>query len=210
MDCKASVKIGPFSRGGYGRRKLKASDHDFDPETILNLFGIFLPVHYESFYYFTEGNVTADFMADMLEELWPEIRERFDPHTLTINVDNGPENSSSRTQFIKRLVEFAHKHEVGIELAYYPPYHSKYNPIERLWGILENHWNGELLDSIEKTICLAESMTYNGKNPIVRFIKGVYNTGVKLTEKAMRTYEHLIHRLAGLEKWFVSIPFYAD
>jgi transposase len=27
---------------------------------------------------------------------------------------------------------------------YYPPYHSKYNPIERLWGILENYWRGEL------------------------------------------------------------------
>jgi transposase len=25
---------------------------------------------------------------------------------------------------------------------YYPPYHSKYNLIERCWGILENHWNG--------------------------------------------------------------------
>src|SRR5262245_2149031 len=29
-----------------------------------------------------------------------------------------------------------------VRLAYYPPYHSKYNPIERCWGILENHWNG--------------------------------------------------------------------
>ena len=30
---------------------------------------------------------------------------------------------------------------------YYPPYHSKYNPIERCWGVLEVYWNGELLDS---------------------------------------------------------------
>ena len=37
-------------------------------------------------------------------------------------------------------------------LAYYPPYHSKYNPIERLWGILENHWNGEVLDTEEKIL----------------------------------------------------------
>jgi transposase len=28
-----------------------------------------------------------------------------------------------------------------------PPDHSKYNPIERCWGILENHWNGTLLAS---------------------------------------------------------------
>ena len=47
-------------------------------------------------------------------------------------------------------------------MAYYPPYHSKYNPIERCWGILENHWNGSLLDSIGAVVGFAESMTYAG------------------------------------------------
>ncbi|MCK5830676.1 MAG: hypothetical protein KAH20_10265, partial [Methylococcales bacterium] len=37
-------------------------------------------------------------------------------------------------------------------LAYYPPYHSKYNPIERTWGMLENHWNATLLNSLEVTL----------------------------------------------------------
>lgn len=210
MDCKAAIRVGPFSRGGYSRQGTEACDHDFAPDTILKLSGIFLPAHCESFLYFTESNATADFMADMLENIWYELRERFNPHTLTINMDNGSENSSSRTQLIKRLVEFAWKHEVGIELAYYPPYHSKYNPIERLWGILEKHRNGELLDNVEKIIGLAKTMTYRGKNPIVHFIKGVYKTGVKLTKNVMQTYEHMIHRLSGLEKWFVSVPFYED
>lgn len=44
----------------------------------------------------------------------------------------------------------------------------------------------------------------------VYFIKDVYKTGVKLTKKVMQTYENLIHRLPGLEKWFVSVPFYED
>jgi len=35
-----------------------------------------------------------------------------------------------------------------IHLLYYPPYHSKYNPIERCWGILELHWGGgKLVDT---------------------------------------------------------------
>ena len=34
-----------------------------------------------------------------------------------------------------------------IDLAYYPSYHSKYNPIERVWGLLEQHWNGHPLES---------------------------------------------------------------
>ena len=43
---------------------------------------------------------------------------------------------------------------------YYPPYHSKYNPIERCWGVLEVYWNGELLDSEEAVLGFAANMTY--------------------------------------------------
>jgi len=31
------------------------------------------------------------------------------------------------------------------DISGYPPYHSKYNPVERCWGILEKHWNGARL-----------------------------------------------------------------
>ena len=56
---------------------------------------------------------------------------------LVINMDNGPQNSSHRTQFMKRMIKFADKNNLEIMLAFYPPYHSKYNPIERCWGILK-------------------------------------------------------------------------
>jgi len=71
---------------------------------------------------------------------YPSVRR------LLIDLDNGPEVGSSRTQFMKRLVRFADRHHLTVELAYYPPYHSKYNPIERCWGILENHWDGGATD----------------------------------------------------------------
>lgn len=205
IDAKAAIDIGPFSRGGYNRSGVQASDHDFAPETVLKLFGVFLPAHDESFLYFTESNITSDFIFDVLEDLWPEIDRRFSPHTLVINSDNGPDNNSHRTQFIKRAVEFAFEKGITVRLAYYPPYHSKYNPIERVWGVLENHWNGELLDSVEKTMGLARTMKWNGKNPVVKMIKGIYEIGVKLTKKAMASYEDIINRLPGLEKWFVDI-----
>jgi len=207
MDAKATVKVGPFSRGGKSRQGVVGVDHDFAPATVLTPFGIFLPAYAETFLFCTEGKVTADFMVDALERLWPTLKERFNPHTLVINVDCGPENSSRRTQFIKRLVEFVHQHGITIRLAYYPPYHSKYNPIERVWGVLENHWNGELLlDKIEKVLGLARTMTYKGIHPVVQLVKGVYKTGVKLTKKMMRVYENMIERLPGLENWFVDIP----
>ena len=66
-----------------------------------------------------------------------------------IYLDNGPKNSGRRTQFLKRMVEFADWSGLEIRLVYYPPYHSKYNPIERCWSALEKKWNGVLLNGLE-------------------------------------------------------------
>lgn len=83
----------------------------------------------ELFLYFTESKVTSDFIVDVVEDFWSSVRHRFSHiETLVINQDNGPENNSRRTQFMKRIVEFAAKYKLNIRLAYYPPYHSKYNP----------------------------------------------------------------------------------
>ncbi|MFT5116101.1 MAG: transposase, partial [Parasphingorhabdus sp.] len=81
-------------------------------------------------------------------------------HKLVINADNGPECSGRRTQWLNRLVALADDHQIEIQLAYYPPYHSKYNPVERLWGVLENHWRGEIIDSFQKALGLARRMSY--------------------------------------------------
>ena len=134
IDTKATIKIGAFSRGGYNRQGSKAVDHDFEPETTLKLFGIHIPEKDENHLYFTESNVTADFMVDALEDLWRSLENQTELHTIVINADNGPENSSRRTQFVKRIVELAENKSIDVKLAYYPPYHSKYNPIERVWG----------------------------------------------------------------------------
>jgi transposase len=84
-----------------------------------------------------------------------------------INLDNGPENQSHRTQFLNRLVAFAQTSRLTIKLAFYPPYHSKYNAIERCWGILETHWNGDMLDTVETVVQFAQTMTWKGKSPVV-------------------------------------------
>ena len=81
----------------------------------------------------------------------------------------------------------------------------KDNPIERGWGILENHWNGALLDSIEAVIRLATTMTWKGKRPVVELVTTTYQRGVKLTKDAMQMVETKLQRLPGLDKWFVDI-----
>ena len=210
MDAKATIKVGEFSRGGYNRYGLRACDHDFAPDTLLKLFGLFMPAMDKTFLYFTESNITADFMVDALEQLWPMLKEKYKPHTLLLNLDNGPENSSRRSQFMARLVDFAYRNSVSISLAYYPPYHSKYNPIERVWGRLEQHWNGELLDSVGKVLGLAQTMTWKGCTPVVNMITKIYEKGVRLTKEAMKKIEDQISRIKEIEKWAVDIPCYPD
>lgn len=122
-----------------------------------------------------------------------------------INADNGPENSGIRTQWLKRLVEFAALHQVDVQLACYPPYHSKYNPIERVFGVLENYWNGDPLTSVPKALAMAEGMTYKGVHPTATLVEGIYPKGVKLDKKSMKPYEKCLQRLANLGKWFIRI-----
>ena len=153
---------------------------------MLTPFGILQPKTGESHLWFCEGKVTADCMADCLEEMLPKWQAKKAFKELVINADNGPENSGQRTQWLKRLTEISDTQQIKITLAYYPPYHSKYNPVERLWGVLENHWRGEILNSIEKAIGMARSMTYKGIKPTVRRITRIYKTGVTVAKKKCR------------------------
>ncbi len=205
MDAKASVKLGPFSRSGQSRVEVEAADHDFGDKGSLTPFSILLPQHDNLLISFAESKITSDYMWDRIVEQWSEWQSKYCPSTLVINQDNGPENSSRRTQFIKRAVDFANQHRVSIRLAYYPPYHSKYNPVERTHGALEQYWNGMLLTDAQTTIKIAKNMTWKGKHPVVTLVTQIYETGVKLTRKAMAAFEKVINRKPGLEDWFVDI-----
>jgi len=160
IDTKDRVKVGPFSRGGQNSVLTQTVDHDFGNE-FLTPFGILDTTNDHLELFFTESKVTADFMIDALETYWQQQSFKEDGvDTLVIYADNGPENSSRRTQYMKRIIEFSAKQDVKVVLAYYPPYHSKYNPVERAWGVLESHWNGDILDSKETVFKFAQSMTW--------------------------------------------------
>ena len=206
MDAKATVKIGPFARGGKSRVPVQAADHDFQPAATVTPVGLFLPAWDELFVYQVTSKVTSDCLVDRLEQWWEAERARFAHITmLVLNLDNGPENHSHRTQFMSRLVQFVRQYHVSVRLAYYPPYHSKYNAIERCWGILENHWNGALLDSLTAVCQFTTTMTWKGTHPVVEVVTTTYKTGVTLTKDAMEAVEAQITRLPHLGKWFVDI-----
>ena len=208
IDAKAKVNIGDFSRNGKSRdqKAKKAADHDMNPEDKLVPYGILDTVSGLLTFFFCTSVETSDFIVDCIE-IWWDQNKIYYPHLtkLVINLDNGPNSGSSRTQFIRRMVEFAEKSGLQIRLAYYPPYHSKYNPIERCWGVLEEHWNGEILDSIEKAMNWASTMTWKGIKPVVHFCDKIYEKGIRLTKKEMRVFESKMLRSYLLPKWDVII-----
>jgi len=82
--------------------------------------------------------------------MWWKERQQELSHIkhLVVNMDNGPECNGHRSQFLYRMAKFADSTGLTVQLVYYPPYHSKYNGIERFWAGLEKSWNGYLLDSV--------------------------------------------------------------
>jgi Rhodopirellula transposase DDE domain len=206
IDAKAPVLIGPFSRGGKSRQGTQGADHDFKPWGRLTPFGIFLPDQKDLSLFFTASKVTSDFIVDRLAQWWQLNRQQHPKvRRWLLDLDNGPENHSRRTQFIYRLVRLAQAAQVTIMLVYYPPYHSKYNPIERCWGVLEVYWNGELLDSEEAVLGFAATMTYARRHPAVYRVSETYSKGVRRTKEEMRLLEARLRRHPDLPKWAVTI-----
>lgn len=150
---------------------------------------------------------TSDFIVDTLQSWWATLtsQTRQQMKSLQIKVDNGPENSGVRTQFLKRMVDWVDHIGKPVRLLYYPPYHSKYNPIERCWGILEQHWNGTKLIDMPTMLAWAQSMTWKGIHPVVELNPSVYQKGIALTKREMKPIERRLERDPILPKWDILI-----
>jgi DDE family transposase len=92
-----------------------------------------------------------------------------------------------------------------MQLLYYPPYHSKYHPIERCWGILELHWNGTTLVDVETMVEWAKSMTWKGIHPVVELSRKVSQKGIALGKAAMQAVEARLTRHPALPKYDILI-----
>jgi Rhodopirellula transposase. len=149
---------------------------------------------------------TSDFIVDCLEHWW-RYRKRNYQHIkrLQIDLDNGPEIESHRTQFIKRIVDFSDKIQLPIELVYYPPYHSKYNPVEHCWGVLERHWNGELLTDWKTVREWTKSMRWAGITPNVYCLDKQYDSGARLTPRELQPYENRLTRTPLINRWSILV-----
>lgn len=199
--------IGDYSRGGKTRGDWRAQDHDMGWHEKYIPVGIVDEDSGQLYLSFGSSHKTSDLIVDTIERWWSSLSTTEIELTqkIQIKVDNGSESSGVRTQFLYRMVEFSQRIGKPIQLLYYPPYHSKYNPIERCWGILEQHWNGAKLIDRETMLAWAQSMTWKGIKPIVYLSAVTYNTGVSLSKPQMKVVEQSLERNPELPKWDILI-----
>ncbi len=124
---------------------------------------------------------------------------------LGIDLDTGPKHSGRRTQFRKRMVEFADWSGLEVRLVYYPPDHSKYNRIERCWSALEKKWNGVLLTCWKVVLQCALRMRWKGRHPTVTRLHGPDPDGVPVPATEMRLSEAWLQRSATLPMYDITI-----
>ena len=205
-EFQAAVTLNHCHGSPRFARELFGWHHDMTPSGILVPLGI-LEVKQKQFNVVCGNSLeTSDFIVDGLAHWWRYNKHRYSNITsLQIDLDNGPEIESHRTQFIKRMVNWSDKIKLPIELVYYPPYHSKYNPVEHCWGVLERHWNGALLTDMEAVREWTKSMRWDGIAPNVYVVDKEYHRGVALTAREMESYSKRVLRTPMIERWSLVI-----
>src|SRR3954451_15090715 len=170
----AITLVGGKTRTGSDGKVTKGWDHDPPAKEKLVPFGI-LMVATGALMLLFGSHETSDAWADALQMWWLQVRPGLGHiKRLVIDLDNGPKNSGRRTQFLKRMVEFADWSGLEIRLVDYPPYHSKYNPIERCWSALEQKWGGAWLNALKVILQQAHRMSWMKLHPVVKRLEGDY------------------------------------
>jgi Rhodopirellula transposase DDE domain len=191
IDCKKKERLGTLYREGksYSQTPQEAYDHDYAalgtgkviPHGIYDL--------QKNRGYITIGNSseTALFIVDNLRWWWDEfgMHDYPDAQNLLLLCDAGGGNSYRHHAFKKELQTFAREIGVDIIVAHYPPYASKWNPIEhRLFCHVHQAMSGQMFLSYEFIQTLIEkTSTVQGLKVAVRIHLKEYQTGLKTTKE---------------------------
>lgn len=148
----------------------------------------------------------SDFWGDCMTLWWQGVRHRCrSVRRLVVYLDNGPKNSGVTRKFLRRMVQFADWSGLEVRLIYYPPYHSKYNPIERCWSSLQRKWNGVLLTCWDVVRACALRMTWYGRPPSVHRIEDSYDKEAPVTSAEMKQINARLQRSTTLSKYDITI-----
>ena len=191
IDCKKKERLGTIYRDGksYSQGEKKAYDHDYSHlgEGIVIPHGIFDLQRNCGFITIGNSSETATFIVDNLRWWWFNYGIHHYPNArnLLLLCDSGGGNSYRHHAFKKELQAFAKEIGVDIIVSHYPPYSSKWNPIEhRLFCHVHQAMSGQMFVDYEfvKTL-IDKTSTDKGLHVVVRINLKHYITGIK-TDKS--------------------------
>ena len=160
MDTKKKESLGNYSRPNdalYGTSSEKTNDHDFktkDTQTAVP-HGIYDEERKHGQIVIGNSHDTSEFSCDCIRTWWENIGRIFYPLAvrLLILCDGGGSNSSRHYIFKDDLQKLAIELGIDITIAHYPPYCSKWNPIEhRFFPHVSKALRGAKLASIDDMV----------------------------------------------------------
>ena len=195
FDTKKKEYLGNFYRAGhlYTREAMHAYDHDFTTfaKGVIIPHGIYDVLQNIGYIHIGTSKDTSQFACDCFRSWWLQYGQITYPKATSILVlcDGGGSNGSRHYIFKEDLQQLADELGIEIRIAHYPPYCSKYNPIEhRLFPHVTRACQGVLFTSVMLVKELIEkTKTSKGLKVFVKVIETIYQTGRKVADDFKQT-----------------------
>jgi hypothetical protein len=214
-DTKKKEFIGELFRAGssYSQKEIPSLDHDFPhlAKGIAIPYGIYDGRKNKAYIHGGTSHDTAEFVYDSLKKWWYEVGQADYPKATSILmlVDGGGSNSSRHYVFKQALQKLADELQIEIRVAHYPPYASKWNPIEhRLFPHITRSMTGAILTSYDLMQELLEkTTTLTGLKVIAHIGHKFYETGKTVTKEFKKNMKIMFDDFLG--KWnYRAVPTY--
>lgn len=195
MDTKKKEYLGNLYRDGqlYALEELQTLDHDFASyaKGIIIPHGIYDLKHNCGYITLGSSKETSEFACHSIRNWWYDQGQGLYPGatSLLILCDGGGSNNSRHYIFKQDLQELADELGLDIRIAHYPPYCSKYNPIEhRLFPHVTRACQGVIFESIELVKeLMTNTTTTKGLHVTVRIVDKLFETGRKVADDFKET-----------------------
>jgi len=213
IDTKKKESLGNFYRDGhlYTLEELQTYDHDFKSFAQGSVIphGIYDVGRNIGYLQLGTSHDTSEFACDSFRHWWDTYGRKHYPHARSILVlcDGGGSNSALHYIFKQDLQKLADEIGVEIRIAHYPPYCSKYNPIEhRLFPHVTRACQGVVFSSIALVEeLMKKTRTQTGLSAFVHVIDKVYQTGRKVVADFKKTMRIVFDEF--LPRWnYRAIP----
>jgi hypothetical protein len=207
IDTKKKEMIGNFYRDGrvYCKEATAVNDHDFNSfsDGVAVPHGIYDVSKNICYLSIGTNKDTAEFVKDNIDYHWNNSIKNDYPKAkkMLILCDGGGSNSSSHYVVKEQLKELAEKLKIQIVVSHYPPYCSKWNPIEhRAFSYISKKWQGVVFKNYEIIKELAEqTTTKTGFSVKVYMNTKLYETGKKASDEFMKKMPVVFDKF--LPKW---------